>query len=247
LSAPPLLPSLAGAVRGLSAVFWGLPVALLTAARMAMGDGWRALSGLAALPVRLPPGGQLALNTLSAVLPPAVALAVVLFGLRSLVRFQPQERVWTLALDRASIFNLLLLTLLPFAHWWNLAPAEPMFAQSVLLLVLSAVAFMLSLNHVLARLAAMLPDEVLRSDTRLFTRLNRVLILTLAALLLLEAAAAVLGNRLPTGIALLLARLEPSRQWLAIVLSLVPLALTMTLLWKAKEAIVTSVYRAAEH
>ena len=247
MSAPPLLPSLARAVRGLSAVFWGLPVALLTAARMAMGDGWRALGGLAALPLPLPPGGHLVLNTVSAVLAPTAALGVVLFGLRSLVRFQPQERVWTLALDRASIFNMLLLALLPFAHWWNLAPDEPMFAQSVLLLVLGAVAFMLALNHVLARLAAMLPDEVLRADTRLFTRLNRVLILALAVLVLAEAAAAVLGPRLPADAALLLAQLEPSRQWLVIVLALVPLALTMTLVWKAKEAIVTSVYRAAEH
>ena len=43
----------------------------------------------------------------------------------------------------------------------------------------------------------------------------------------------------------LLSELGESRNWLFVMLALVPLALTMTLLWKAKEAIVSSVFRPA--
>jgi hypothetical protein len=242
MSPPALMPSLARAVRGLSALFWGLPLALLAGAKTAMGDGWRAFGGLGAAPFGFGPQSQWLVGTLGACLPGAAALGLLLYGLRSLVRFQPQERVWVAALDRATLFNLLLLALLPFAHWWSLYPGQPMFLQSLGLFVFAGIGFLLALNRVLARLAALLPDEVLRADTRLFAALNRGLILLLGTLLLLEILALAAGTRLPATLLLVLGELAESRHAVLTVLALLPVALTMTLLWKAKEAIVASVF-----
>ncbi|KAB2671274.1 MAG: hypothetical protein DVB31_05140 [Verrucomicrobia bacterium] len=243
MNAAPLMPSLARVVRGLSALFWGLPLALLACVKTALGDTWRVL-GVWGTPFwrsRGVPG--VLLDAFAASLPGLAALALLLYGLRSLVRFQPQERVWTGAVERASLLNLVLLGLLPFAHWWNVRPSHPLFLQSLGLFVLCGIAFMLALNGVLSRLAAMLPDEVLRSDTRLFTRVNGWLIGILGVLLALEWISVAIPGRIPVAIPLFLEEVAESRNWLLTMLALLPLALTMTLLWKAKEAILTSVFR----
>ena len=50
-------------------------------------------------------------------------------------------------------------------------------------------------------------------------------------------------GRIPVAIPLFLEEVAESRNWLLTMLAVLPLALTMTLLWKAKEAILTSVFR----
>ena len=60
----------------------------------------------------------------------------------------------------------------PFLYWWNQVPDKPFFLTMVLLLAVSALLFLGSLNLVLRRLGAMLPDETLRLETRQFTALN---------------------------------------------------------------------------
>ena len=237
-----LMPSLGRAARGLSAMFWGLPLALLACVKTAMGDGWRALGTWGAPSVRGAGWLGLGLDTVQASLPGLAATGLLVHGLGLLGRFQPQERVWTGALDRARLLAVLVLALVPFAHWWSLRPLEPLFAESVLVLVFAGIAFMLALNHVLLRLTAMLPDRVLRSDTLLFSRMNSGLIALLGVLVGLE----VLGMRrpgwMPAYVMALLEELGASRNVLFVMLALVPLALTMTLLWKAKESIHDSVY-----
>jgi hypothetical protein len=237
------MPSLGRAVRGLSALFWGLPLALLACARTAMGDSWRSVGVFGAVPVPVSRQTRLLADTVLACMPAVAALGLLLYGVRCLGRFQPEERVWRAALDRATIFNLLLLALIPFAHWWHLAPRQTMFAQSVALLMFAGIAYLFSVNRILARLAAMLPDEVLKSDTRLFATLNRYLILLLALLLALELSAMSAGERLPTIVLVFLSDIAQSRMSLLVLLALLPLALTMTLLWRAKEAMLSSVFR----
>jgi hypothetical protein len=215
-----LLPSLARVVRGLSALFWGLPLALLACARTAVGDAWSHLG----------------------ITLPVVACGLVWFGLRQMNRFRPGERVWSRAVLRAELFALLNIALAPFTWWWSRRPGEALFGQSVVLLVFSALAFLLCLNHVLRRLAAMLPDETLRADMRLFTGINGSLLWTLAILAALWTALA--GSRaLPDWLGLVFVALDRSRLALVVALGLLPVALTMTLVWKAKEAIVGEVYR----
>jgi hypothetical protein len=245
MGSPQLLPSLARAVRGLSALFWGLPLALLACVKTAMGDSWRAFGSWGAPMWRNQGWSGLIFDLIQACLPAAAALVLMLYGLRGLARFQPQERIWMLALDRATVLNGLLLALLPFAHWWSVQPAEPFFIQSLALMVFVGIGFMLTLNRVLLRLSAMLPDEVLRSDTRLFSHVNAGLIGSLGLLVATQGLSELFPNWMPLGMLTLLSELGESRNWLFVMLALVPLALTMTLLWKAKEAIVSSVFRTA--
>ena len=109
-------------------------------------------------------------------------------------------------------------------------------------MLFSGLGFLLALNHSLRRLAALLPDETLRSDMRLFTTINTTLLSTLLAF----AATWILAREfqfLPNHLQEILEVLEQARVLLVVSLGLLPVALTMTLVWKAKEAIVTDVYR----
>ena len=111
---------------------------------------------------------------------------------------------------------------------------------------LSGLLFLFNLNLVLARLSAMLPDETLRQETRQFTAINRGL---LVALLVLAAAYIFLGQmpNLPVPLQVVLARLQRMSEWSLIMLVLLPLSLTMALIWKTKEVILESVFGSGRH
>jgi hypothetical protein len=218
-----LLGALWRLVRGLAALFWGLPIALVVCVQTAKGD-W------------LQPLG---------VLPPLVATGLMAYGLRQLGYFQKQERVWVIALDRALLFALVNVGLSPFLYWWNRFPNNLFYSAMVELLTITGLLFLFSLNPVLWRLAAMLPDETLRLETKLFTTLNRFLLSFSIAMLvgyfLLERA-----RQLPPSLVSVLVRLEKAGLWLLLFLILLPFAMTMALIWKIKEVILASVFAAKE-
>src|SRR5437867_7403973 len=145
-----LLRSLGRLVRGLSALFWGLPMALIVCFHTARAEGLKWFFAL----------------------PPLVSTGLLVFGLWELGGFQPQERVWREALDRARVLGLINFGLSPFLYWWSKMPANSFFFAMVVLLEVSGLFFLGSLNLVLQRLGAMLPDETLRLETKQFTTLN---------------------------------------------------------------------------
>lgn len=216
---PELLHSLGRLVRGLSALFWGLPTALIVCIGTAFA-GW--------------------FNVYS-VLPPLATTGLLVFGLWQLDAFQKQERPWRNALDRAKLLGLINLGLSPFVFWWNHAPGVPFFAASVRVLALCAWFFLFTLNTVLLRLAAMLPDETLRHETRQFTSLNRILLLVLLLAAALRAAVANIPH-VPQQVAPVLILWDRGAFWLLMLLALLPLAMTMALIWKTKEVILDSVF-----
>jgi len=210
-----LLRSLGKLARGLSALFWGLPATLLVSAETARAD-W--LKPLGLLPL-------VAIN------------ALILYGLWQMSEFQRQERPWRLALDRTQLLALINLGLCPFIYWHNRMPDNTYFDYSVLMLALSGLLFLFNLNLVIARLAAMLPDETLRHEARQFTALNRWLlviwVLSFAALIWIVSLP---PANLP---------MVPFVFWAGLVLAffmLLPLAMTMALLWKTKEVILDAVF-----
>ena len=214
---PQLLRSLGKLARGLSALFWGLPATLLISAETARTD-WLRPFGL--LPL-------LAINFL------------VLYGLWQMAEFQKQERPWRQSLDRASLLALVNLGLCPFIYWHNRMPDERYFAYAVMLLELSAVLFLFNLNLVLKRLAAMLPDETLRQETHQFTALNRWLLV----LLLFIAIAMNWFDNSPARAPLASGTLtEWLNRMVLIFFILLPLAMTMALIWKTKEVILDAVF-----
>lgn len=218
---PELLRSLGRLVRGLSALFWGLPLALIVCVQTAKTDWLWAFT----------------------VLPPLATTGLLLFGLWQVGSFQKQERPWRNALDRARLFALTNFGLSPFLYWWNRMPDHPFFGITVFVLALSALLFLFNLNFVLRRLGEMLPDEALRLETRQYTALNRNLLL-----ILLFLAAAYIGltqmRELPVQLGFILVWLEQSGLWLLVFLVLLPLAMTMALIWKTKEVILDSVFGA---
>lgn len=231
-SNPELLGALGRLARGLSALFWGLPLALVVCVQTAKGDWFRPLG----------------------VVPPLVATGFLYYALTLLGGFQPQERVWRAALERAKIFALLNLGASPFLYWWNRVPANPFFDTVVEVITVSALIFLILLNLMLVRLTSMLPDETLRLETRLFTTVNRCVLL---GILMVTAAyfvvaridpglpAAFMGwllGLLPRPLNTLFYAADRAGLWLALFLVLLPLAVMMALIWKIKEVILASVF-----
>jgi hypothetical protein len=89
----------------------------------------------------------------------------------------------------------------------------------------------------------MLPDETLRHEARQFTALNRILLLL--ALLLAVFHLVLQQFALQTILAgRILVFFDHVSFWLVILFVLLPLAMTMALLWKTKEVILDNVFGA---
>ncbi len=214
-----LMRSLSRLVRGLSALFWGLPITLVVCVQTAR------------------------TNILGSfgILPPLLATGLLLYGLFEMGHFQRQERVWRLALDRTILLGWVSLGLAPFLYWWKLMPEVLHFKLAVALMALSGLMFLFNLNQVLQRLSAMLPDETLRMETRMFTTLNLYLVL---GILVLAAVWVGLRQWQPPPYPLQIFFMLATRLGVlaVLVLLLLPVAMTMALIWKIKETILASVF-----
>ena len=218
-----LLSSLGRLVRGLSALFWGLPIALVVCVQAAKGEWLRPLG----------------------IFPPLLATGLLCYGVDLLGHFQKQERIWRAALDRTRLFALINFGLSPFLYWWNKIPSQPFYNTMIDLMTVTALMFLLALNPMLHRLAAMLPDETLRGETNLFTRLNQVILLILMTALPFHFLLHSLSKlpRFMVELMLLLDRGGPMLElMLLMIFILVPVAMTMALLWKTKETIMNGVF-----
>ena len=220
---PQLLRSLGKLARGLSALFWGLPISLLVCVETARADWLKPLGFLPALAVN----------------------GLILYGLWQMGEFQKQERPWRAALDRARLLALVVLGLCPFIYWYNKMPGQIYFGAAVLVLAIAAVLLLFNLNLVLHRLGAMLPDETLRSETRQFTAFNRWVLVGLLLFAILMILLMQVSHPAP--------ELERLLLWvnrfgglLLIFFILLPLAMTMALIWKTKEVILDAVFGARD-
>src|SRR5438552_9120228 len=210
-----LMRSLGRLVRGLSALFWGLPIALVVCVQTA-NTGWLDSLGHYGL------------------IGPVAVTALLFYGLHLMSDFQKQERIWVLALDRAKIVGLVNIGLSPFLHWHERLPDVPLFASSVSVMALSALLFLFNLNLVVHRLTAMLPDETLRDETKVFTSLNGILLVLIPTFLTLYFTLAQIKHP-PAPVGVTLRLMAPASQWLLVILVLLPMAITMSRIWKIKE------------
>jgi len=231
---PELLRALGRLARGLSVLFWGLPVALVVCVQSAKSDWFRPLG----------------------VVPPLIATGLLFYGLNLLGASQPQERVWRAALERAKILALIIACASPFLYWWNRVPSHPFFNTIIELLILAGLGFLLLLNPMLVRLTWMLPDETLRAETQMFTSVNRSILLGVFLLLATFFAVLHIDPSLPDQFVGWLVKVSPlphrlntifyfvdhAGHWLVLFVVLFPLAMTMALIWKIKEVILTSVF-----
>lgn len=216
---PELLRSLGRLSRGLSCLFWGLPLALLICAQAIRTDWLRSLG----------------------VVPPLLTTGLLLFGLWQMRSFQRQERIWTASLFRTQLLATVNFGLSPFLFWWSQMPGNSYFLAAVLMFGVSSVSFLASLNTTIERLGAMLPDETLRYETRQFTAVNRwllFLMLALAGFFLGVSQSPDLFSRFQG----VFAAIAQFYRWFVVSFILLPVAMTMALLWKTKEVILESLF-----
>jgi hypothetical protein len=216
---PELMRALGRLVRGLSALFWGLPAALVVCFHTARADSFKNFG----------------------ILPPVLVTGLLFYGVWQMTAFQKQERAWRRALDRALWLSMINLGLSPFLFWWNKLPANMFFAIMVVLMIVAGLLFLGSLNGVLRRLGDMLPDEALRLETRQFTALNQNLIWATFLLCALYLGLTQLRSP-PLYIQAVFMVLDRGSFWFLVLLVLLPLAMTMALLWKTKEVILDNVF-----
>jgi hypothetical protein len=221
-------------VRGLSLIFWGLPIALVICVQSAKGDWFRPLG----------------------IIPPLVATGILLYGVTLLGDFQKQERPWMTILERTRLVALANLGLAPFLYWWNRVPSHPFLTSVVEVLTLSGLSFLILLNPLLRRLTAMLPDEALRAETRLFTTFNTYVLWTVLVIVSAYFVAIAIDPALPDkaiGWWIKVSPLPPAANaifylidrngaLLVLFVLLLPVAMTMALVWKVKEVILASVF-----
>ena len=219
-----LLRALGRLVRGLSILFWGLGLTGL----VCLGAAYLETAPMIWRQTLRPP----------AFLPAVLFSPLLWHGLNQLRAFQAQERIWQRALGRAEMLAVVDAGLAPFLYWWHKVPAVPLYAACVGLLVLASLLLLAQINCVLQRLCAMLPDETLRAETKMFTVFNiSVLLALLAGLAIyfiltnLPALPGWLDRWMDTAAA---------GVWLALFLILMALAMTMALVWRIKEVIFSS-------
>jgi hypothetical protein len=175
------------------------------------------------------------------VVPPMLTTALLLYGLWQMNPFQRQERIWRTALFRTQLLATVNLGLSPFLYWWSQVPGNRYFIAAAVLFALGSVAFLASLNTTLERLGAMLPDETLRYETRHFTAVNRwlLLIMVIAVGLFLAIGR---SPELASKFDVFFDTLARYYRWFVVSFILLPVAMTMALLWKTKEVILESVF-----
>jgi len=231
--------SLGQLARGLSALFWGLPIALVVCVQSAKGDWFRPLG----------------------VLSPLLATGLLFYALNLLGSFQKQERIWINSLERVKIIALVNIGASPFLYWWSRIPSNPFFTTILDGMLVTGLLFLLLLNPMLLRLTAMLPDETLRMETRLFTSLNRtiltfVLVILVAYLAMIRIAPGsperliswlLMTLPLPHQAQMIFYFIDRAGLWLVLFPILFPIAMTMALIWKIKEVILASVFGTERH
>lgn len=224
---PTLLPSLGRLVRGLSALFWGLPLSLVVAVQTIKGEWFKSAGWI----------------------PGVIALGMLLYGTHLLGSFQKQERIWQHAWERARVVALVNVGLSPFLFFWSKIFSNAFFMVIVQLLMITSLMFLYLLNSVLQRLSAMLPDETLRNETTLFTRLNQAILLIIVVILPIYFVLHKV-SRLPRVVVEWLMLLDRGGNLLhftaTLVFVLLPVAMTMALLWKTKEVILSGVFSPPE-
>jgi hypothetical protein len=212
-----LLLNLGSLTRGLSCLFWGLPLCLITSVQVAMTDWYRPLNHFAFAP-------------------PTFSALLIWHGFRELSQFRHssgRDVSWRQSIERSEIFGLVGIGLSPFLYWWSRFPNVEFFLVGMALMGLNGMATLYQVNHNLRSIAERIPDESLREEVRFFSTLNTYL-LWLGLAFIAAYSALIVGKALPNSMVGLLLTINMVREWLLLFFLLWPLSITMSMIWKAK-------------
>jgi hypothetical protein len=203
-------------VRGLAALFWGLPVALVVCVQTARTNFFAPLG----------------------VAPPLLVNGFLFWALAQLGCFQREQLQWQRALERTRLLALANVGLSPFLYWWKILPQVGHYQLSVGLLALSGLLFLFSLNRLVQRLGDMVQEDSGRLETRLFTTFN---LYVLTGILVVTACWPLLRQwqQPPVWLAPAMHFLQNTSIVLLLFAVLVPVAVTMALIWRIKETVLS--------
>lgn len=200
-------------IRGLSAVFWGMPLSLLICVRSAATDWLRPYD----------------------VLYSVAALALVGFGTWQLSWLHEiKDPRWSRHLERSKVFAVINVGLSPFILFWNRYPQHFFFNWMISLLAVGGLLYLFFFNQTLRRMVSIFNDRLLQSEITFFSYMNSISLSVLMACTVVYIAT----RRLAIGDPYLSAignPFLPIGQYALLILVLLPLSLTMTITWKVKE------------
>ena len=212
--------------QGFSCVFWGLPVGLLFCVQLLVLDV-----------VVADPGIRTSLSHLYFCLFLAV-LALVSFGALKLVGVQVIGDLWRRRARICLLSSLLSLYFSPFLYWWRARPEETLYTLNLFCLIISVIAFLVSLNFLSMELGRFLSDHSLRKESKLFLGLNALVLAVPSSGAF--AWAAIRSRRLDStqslGLEFLgLFRLYYTWRLALFIILFLPISLTLANLWRVKE------------
>lgn len=227
-------------LRGLNALLVGLPMALLVCVPGAVGD-WIRLFVIVLLEGNALPG-----MWVLALFPSLFAIGLLFIAILQLGKFRADVKKWQSDLYHSRLFVLVCLGLSPFLQWAEVESGISsegilIFRLNMILFTLAAFVFLLHLNLLLRRLATLLPNEILRADTRIFAKFNPILLLLVLSVV---------------GIYLLASMLDPANQRfkqimeaindqsgrLLILLVLPSVATTLSMVWKSRQTALRMIF-----
>ena len=230
-----LMPSLRQLVRGLELLFWALPITLLVCVQEILAPAWESWG----------------------IMPLILSTGTLWFGVSRLRQFHPKEQIWQSAVRLTEVLALLMAGLVPFLHWIQALPelsasgysaGQKHIIYSTIIFCTASIMFVLNLNHLLTRLGAILPDPVLRADIKLFVMMNFILFFPMLAAMwccrLSNELYSVLYYKAP-GLAESFGNavgLQELLQGMVLWIAILIIATTMTMIWKAKEAVLNGVF-----
>ncbi|MBL68578.1 MAG: hypothetical protein CMO74_10560 [Verrucomicrobiales bacterium] len=231
MSQPPLA-ELRPLLRGLNALLIGLPLALVVCIPGAVGD-WIRLFIIVLLDGTVPPAVWLL-----GLLPVLGAVGLLVVGVWQMARFQPDDADWQRDLFHSRLFVLLCLGLAPFLYWAEAGTSVPggeiVLRLNVLVFTVGAFVYLIHLNLLLRRLARLLPNVVLQADTRIFAKLNPLLLLLVLALVAFYQA--IDGLFVAEGrLKMVMDAVNAQGGRMVILLMLPSVATTLSMIWKARQ------------
>ena len=227
-------------LRGLNALLVGLPLALLVCVPGAVGD-WIRLFVIVLLEGNALPG-----MWVLALLPSLFSIGLLVVAVWQLGQFRAGEKEWQSDLYHSRLFVLVCLGLSPFLQWAEVESGIPsggmfVFRLNVILFTLAAFVFLLHLNLLLRRLATLLPNEVLQADTRIFAKLNPMLLLLVLAVVGIYFLASMLGP-VNQRFRQIMEAIDAQSGRLLILLVLPSLATTLSMIWKSRQTALRMIF-----
>ncbi len=199
-------------MRGFSRVLWSIPIGLLLFTGML----------------------DLAINRFIRL--PTYVISTLLFfwGLMALYRVRPLSPAWSRYLRLAFVLTLLLIYFSPFIYWWMRLPFQDHFAINLLALMLAITWLLWIVNRLAEEVAGAMRDRVFLIEARLCRwSVLAIILVPLSGYVVYALAMNIVHGMAITHI-LQNMRYLPHVHWM-LALILLPMTLTISIAWKAKE------------